>query len=82
MVSADQVKNIDSGSLVPVVMHGRLRGGSAIPGAWGAGPRKIAASDSVMPEIRVLFLVHPVPRSPLVAKQPILEGLLVPKLPL
>ena len=48
----------------------------------GAGPRKIAASDAVMPEIRVLFLVHPVPRSPLVAKQPILEGLLVPKLPL
>ena len=34
MISADQVKNIDSGSLVPVVMHGRLRGGSAIPGAW------------------------------------------------
>ena len=34
MLAADQVKNIDSGSLIPVVMHGRLRGGSAIPGAW------------------------------------------------
>ena len=26
MIAADQVKNIDSGSLIPVVMHGRLRG--------------------------------------------------------
>ena len=34
VLTADQVKNFDSGSLVPVVMHGRLRGGSAIPGAW------------------------------------------------
>ena len=34
VLSADQVQNFDSGSLVPVVMHGRLRGGSAIPGAW------------------------------------------------
>ena len=33
MLAADQVKNIDSGSLIPVVMHGRLRGRSAIPGA-------------------------------------------------
>ena len=48
----------------------------------GAGPRKVAVSGAVMPEIRVLLLVHPVPRSPLVEKKPILEGLLEPKLPL
>ena len=34
MIFADQVKNMDFGGLIPVVMHGRLRGGSAIPGAW------------------------------------------------
>ena len=34
MISADQVKSMDFGGPIPVVMHGRLRGGSAIPGAW------------------------------------------------
>ena len=34
MISADQVKRMDFGGRIPVVMHGRLRGGSAIPGAW------------------------------------------------
>ena len=34
MISADQVKNMNFGGPIPVVMHGRLRGGSAIPGAW------------------------------------------------
>ena len=47
-----------------------------------AGPRKVAVSGVVMPEIRVLLLVRLVPHSPLVEKKPILEGLLEPKLPL
>ena len=34
MISADQVKRMDFGGPIPVVMHGPLRGGSAIPGAW------------------------------------------------
>ena len=34
MISADQVKSMDFRGPIPVVMHGRLRGGSAIPGAW------------------------------------------------
>ena len=48
----------------------------------GAGPRRIVASGAVMPEIRVLLLVHLSSRPPLVVRQPILEGLLEPKLPL
>ena len=34
IISADQVKSMDFRVPIPVVMHGRLRGGSAIPGAW------------------------------------------------
>ena len=34
VLTADQVLYLDSGSPVPVVMHGRLCGGSAVPGAW------------------------------------------------
>ena len=33
-ISADQVKSMDFRGPIPVVMHGRLCGGSAIPGAW------------------------------------------------
>ena len=34
MISADRVKNMDFRGPIHVVMHGRLCGGSAIPGAW------------------------------------------------
>ena len=46
----------------------------------GAGPRKVAVSGVVMPEIHVLLPARLVPHPSLVVKKPILDGLLEPKL--
>ena len=72
---------------IPVVMHGRLCGGSAIPGAWvtsamlqGVGPRKVVASGAATPETGVTMLARLVLHPLLVVKRPILERLPEPRL--
>ena len=85
MISADKVKNMDFRGPIPVVMHGRLCGGSAIAGAWvcnvcNAGQRKVAASGEATPEIHVIMSARLVLHPPLVVKKPILRSLLEPKL--
>ena len=82
MIAADQVKNIDSGSPFPVVMHGRLRGvlqfrelGCAMfVMLQGAGPRKVDVSGVGMPEIHVFLLMRLVPRSRWLRKSPSWKG--------
>ena len=88
-LSAGDIGGVDLTGLVPLVMHGRLCGGSAVPGAWacnichasGCWPTRSRCfrcgnPGSTGTAVPVLLPLHP----PQGVKKPILEGLPSPKL--